>query len=340
LRAFSGQMLHFIQMHSAKGWDVTRPLPQALKAQVREIDGIMHSWVGRSFAKRTVVKEIHADSSDNAWGAIEIRSGQAIQEFWRHDRHLHINIKELRAAVAVVQSLAAPGDHVHLCVDNSVTFHYLRKGGGRLEHLNLYIKTLWEWCMKHNIRVTPVLVPSALDQADALSRTPVDKGDYTLHQELYNRLMHTMIDWCQPTWDMFASPGNNKLPQYACRWPHVGAKLVDSLHCPLKEVSTCYANPPWTLISAWLHRLKEHPSITCVMITPLWVSAPWWPLLVKLRVPGSPAIRVHPFWWMFQNFLEEDMPPTRWPLLCTILSGRNWREGKFRLRTSEFTWTN
>jgi hypothetical protein len=43
---------------------------------------------------------------------------------------LHINIKELSAAVQVVKTLAKEGEHITLGVDNLVAYHYLRKGGG------------------------------------------------------------------------------------------------------------------------------------------------------------------------------------------------------------------
>jgi hypothetical protein len=63
-------------------------------------------------------------------GGLETQTGQIVQEFWRSEIGLHINIKELKAAVAAVQSLAKPGEVVHLSVDNQVAYHYLRKGGG------------------------------------------------------------------------------------------------------------------------------------------------------------------------------------------------------------------
>ena len=53
-----------------------------------------------------------------------------IQEYWRDEGSLHINIKELRAAMASVQALAKEGEIVNLSVDNAVSYYYLKKGGG------------------------------------------------------------------------------------------------------------------------------------------------------------------------------------------------------------------
>ena len=42
---------------------------------------------------------------------------------------MHINVKELRAAINTVKSLAKTGETVDLTVDNQVTYFYLLKGG-------------------------------------------------------------------------------------------------------------------------------------------------------------------------------------------------------------------
>ena len=63
-------------------------------------------------------------------GGLDIDTGALIQEYWREEGNLHINIKELRAAMASVQALAKEGEVVNLSVDNAVSYYYLKKGGG------------------------------------------------------------------------------------------------------------------------------------------------------------------------------------------------------------------
>ena len=53
-----------------------------------------------------------------------------VQEFWRGQNGLHINVKELQAAINTVWSLAKSMELVHLSVDNSVSFAYLSRGEG------------------------------------------------------------------------------------------------------------------------------------------------------------------------------------------------------------------
>ena len=335
LRAFTNHMLSFVDLHSSRGCDCQLPIPPILKAEVLRIKDLMISWSGRLFQGHCPVRTLHSDSSSHGWAGVDLTGKKAIQEFWRDQGGLHINIKELTAALHTVKSLAKRNERVTLVVDNSVPFSYLRKGGGRKHHLNLLMQDLWEWCMERKIHLHPKLVPSVECQADFLSRTPLDKGDYTFHHQTFLNVLENFQEWIQPSWDMFASPGNCKFPLFVSRYPHWQAQKSDALNCNLDDIFQCYANPPWTCISQWLHRLWENPHLICLMITPHWVSAPWWPLLAKLRVPKSPVLEVSPFQGLFINSAGHSMPPTRWPLICTLLSGKNWRSNKFQVKVSK-----
>jgi len=76
-----------------------------------------------------MTRHLQSDSYTQGWG-VDINSGNIIQDFWREDSILHINVKELKAAMETVKSFSRPGDTVLLSVDNTVTFAYLTKGGG------------------------------------------------------------------------------------------------------------------------------------------------------------------------------------------------------------------
>ena len=101
--------------------------------------------------------------------------------------------------------------------------------------------------MQHKVLVKVHLVTSAQDQADQYTRLGLDRGDYTLNMELFLFLKQEMLPQTSlaDIWDMFASPGNCKTPNFCARHPHWQAKLVDALTCLLNQVRVCYANPPW-----------------------------------------------------------------------------------------------
>ena len=335
LRSFTDKILKFVRLHSTVGWDQKQPVPGDMKEELSSLKDLLQNWKGRPLGERLPHRTIHSDSSDYCWGAKDITTGNVTMEYWRNQRHLHINTKELGAAVQAVQALGQKGDHISLCVDNLVAFHYLRKGG-RVPYLNKLMRDLWHWCWDKDITVTPRLVPSSEDQADYLTRN-IDHGDYTLDSALFGQLKQLVKPWVQPSWDMFASPGNKKYPNFVSRFPHAGAAKVDALTCSLEGVGHCYANPPWKIIHQWLMRLKQNPHLTCWLIVPFWDSMSWFPLLAKMQVPKSKAHIIEPYWGMFTNCLGEGMPPPRWRLLSIVLSGGCWKEGKCRIRALPLT---
>ena len=213
-----------------------------------------------------------------------------------------------------------------------------QKRGGRLPHFNSILRPFVRWCEENHLNLRPNWVKSEDMLADGLSRWAYDKGDYTLSKTLFASLLHIFSQvGFQPQVDMFASPGNAQLPQFVSRWPHHQALAVNALETPLgSQFSQVYANPPWTVIHRWLQRLVEKPLVVCLMVVPYWVGTVWWPLLTRLHIKGTPTILINPRWGMFQNCLGEEMPPTKWPLICLMLSGKHFRENKFRLKTSKY----
>ena len=170
------------------------------------------------------------------------------------------NVKELDAAIQTIKSLTKPGEMVHLSVDNSVAFAYLTKGGGKLPHLNKFIRDFWQWVMANQIQVKTTLVKSDQDQADYWSRVPQDRGDYKMDRNLFLHLQRKICHFMKPEIDMFASPGNHQIKRFVSRHPHWEADRQDALRCNLEDITMCYANPPWTVIADWLNRLWDHPT--------------------------------------------------------------------------------
>ena len=335
LRAFSDLLVKFTDRQKFLGWDRKVQIPLPLQDQVREIGALLQSWEGRSFAGQSAVRKIYSDSSTQGWGALDVTSGQKLQEFWRSDLGLHINIKELKASIEACQSLAKKGETVFLTMDNSVAYSYLKKEGGRLPPFNSLMRPFLRWCHKNQVKVIPNWVKSSEMLADGLSRVKKDTGDYTLDKKVFNTLCKIFANkGFVPEVDMFASPGNHQLQKWVSRYPHRGACAVNSLECPLSQFSKVYSNPPWKVILSWLLRLKSNPHLSCLTIVPYWDGSPWWPLLTRLHDRRYPVVFINPREGLFIDCLAQVMPPTRWGLLCLVLSGRVYRERKFHLKIS------
>jgi hypothetical protein len=161
LRAFSDLLVQFTNQHSQLGWDKKVIISLELKNQVREIGTLLKDWRGRSFSGLSPVRKIFSDSSTQGWGAVDLTSGAKLQEFWRSDLGLHINIKELKASISACQSLAKEGETVFLTVDNQVAYSYLKKEGGRLPPFNSLMRPFLKWCHEKRVKVIPNLVKSS-----------------------------------------------------------------------------------------------------------------------------------------------------------------------------------
>ena len=130
LRAFTSLLTTFLQEKAHDPWDAKHFISQEMKDQIRNVRFLMENWSGRPFPVKAT-RVLHSDSSTLGWGGLDPRTGEKIQEFWREEKVLHINVKEMEAAINTVRSLAKPGETVQLCVDNQVIYYYLQKGGGR-----------------------------------------------------------------------------------------------------------------------------------------------------------------------------------------------------------------
>ena len=188
---------------------------------------MLDTWKGRPFVSKAS-QQIHSDSSTIAWAGLDIQTGKFVKDFWRKKASLHINVKELEAAICSVKSLARKNQTILLSVDNQVTYFYLTKGG-RKGQFNELLRPFIHWCIQNNIVLQVQWVPSKEMLADKLSRWEYDKGDYTLNNQLFNWIKGQFSGCIQLDTDMFASPGNKKLTQFVSRWPRWQAKQKDVL---------------------------------------------------------------------------------------------------------------
>ena len=132
LRAFTGLLVKFLAESSNHPWDSKHIIPNTIKDQLKEVKFLLENWSGRNFPQNPT-RFLHSDSSTHGWGGLDIQNGNFIQEFWRdmEGPPLHINKKELIAAINTIKSLSKEGETVSLSVDNQVIYYYLTTGGGR-----------------------------------------------------------------------------------------------------------------------------------------------------------------------------------------------------------------
>ena len=329
LRLVTQQLHAFSILQKSHGWDHLIKIPQSLKQEIKELKKYLDPNLGRKFLQ-TPKRFLHSDSSTWAWGGVDSSQKVFIQDYWRGEHTLHINAKELKAALQTIKSFAKKGESILLNIDNQVALSYLRKWGGKKEYLNNIMLELLDWCLERDISLQVQWVPSQEMVADRLTRWSKDPGDYTLDVKVFQQIVHFFSEKMTPEVDMFSSPGNAKFQKFCTRWPHHQSFLVDALKCDLAQLGQVYANPPWKVIQPWLVRLMMNRNVICLLVVTMWVSAPWWPLLIKMVQPKTKILVVQPRGGLFQNCWGELMPKPKWPLACLIVSGSFWNSRKWK----------
>ena len=117
LRAFTDHMVQFINHLQPHGWDTKGKLPHVLKEQIKEVKFLLDNYNGKPFSEPPS-KHLHSDSSNYAWAVVDPHNHLIVQDYWSDQKGLHINVKELQAAIFTVRALSKAKETVDLLVDN------------------------------------------------------------------------------------------------------------------------------------------------------------------------------------------------------------------------------
>ena len=283
--------LRSLQWHLKGNWsqvDDSPLLPVPLSEEVRKdltwwLDD-RNLTVGVSL--NTPPPELHlfTDASKAGWGAhLEelLLSGVWSEE----DKHLHINLLELKAAFLALQEFQdrLVGHSVVLMSDNTTVVAYVNKQGGTVSlPLHLLTVQVHEWAVAHSVGLSARYIPGKRNVlADGLSRQGQVMGsEWSLHQDIAERLFHL---WGHPVIDLFATRHNRKLPIFCSAFPDPWAVREDAFQHPWDNLEA-YAFPPFCLIRAVINRTMITPNFRLTLVAPLWPHAEWFPDLLSLLV--------------------------------------------------------
>ena len=291
-------------------WSGRVRLPPTLRAHLRWWAGRMQRWNGAALLPPPPpAVTVETDASTLGWGASVANAPPALRRsaatvngaFRGGDRALHITWKELFAATEGVTRLAKANGwrnlHVRVRTDATTVVPYLNKMGGRRLRLHARAAAFHHWCLRRGLRVSARHL-AGVDNvtADALSRPQTRYGEHRLSRAAWRDLFPT---WPPPV-DLFATATTARSPRYMSRVRDPNAIATDAMSAPWPR-GRLYAFPPLPLLLRLVvslpSRLPRGARLT--LLTPEWVSAPWYPLLLALARPqrrlsrrsihGSPA---------------------------------------------------
>ena len=197
---------------------------------------------------------VWTDASKTGWGGVS-SLGSTVSGVWSHEESLlHINTLECLAVTRSLLILKPPKGSVLLVrTDNTVVVSLINKqGSNKSKILSRFLHELLTLCARNKWTIRSRHLPGHLNTwADSLSRSHPVRAEWSLSPQSFQQL-RTLLN---PEIDLFAHPGNAKLPAFGCPFPFPSATVVDALATNWNRWKRIYLFPPPDLIQACLQKL-------------------------------------------------------------------------------------
>ncbi|KAG1246026.1 hypothetical protein G6F68_014809 [Rhizopus microsporus] len=162
------------------------------------------------------------------------------------------------------------------------------KSGGTssalLQDLAIQIQDI---CNTYNIQTIYQHIPGVHNtEADALSRKKIPFHESAIPKK--------MFQWIEANWgkrrvDAFAARHNHQLIEYWTLNQDHNATAIDAFQQDWR-IKGLYLYPPWKLIPQVLKKIKEQKLKEVVLITPMWPSQYWFPIILKMKHRQYPLV--------------------------------------------------
>ena len=299
-----------------KKYETFLTLTAACKADLTWWVSLEQSHLGTPVCPPCPTVTVHLDASNKGWGAVLNGQTQTGGQWSPEEATHYINYLELLAAFLAIKAFGKTwqGVTVSMHIDSITAVSYIYKSERR--H-NLQATVPAGFVNLDLVQRTKDLPPGRTctrAQADEESRTLKDRCDWMLNQSTFHQIV-TVMGALKV--DLFASCLTRQLPRFYSWRPDPEAEATDAF---MQDWSACrgYAIPPWCLIPCCLTKVKLQAA-RLVLITPLWKTQPWYPIVLELledyprRIPQQEDLVLM---LMGQEFLMQQGVPQliAWPI--------------------------
>ena len=278
------QQLHIKAVRDQKLWTDIIWLDEKARLELNWWIGNLKLREGKPILTSPPDLIIHSDAAKTGgWGA-ECNGVQTGGQWSREEKDLHINELEMIAADLAVKTflrMFPRSRSILLKVDNMTALSYIVKMGGTGSATLIEgAKSLWSFLGSKGTTLIAEYIPTKLNvAADFQSRNVEDSSEWKLHPKVFRAVCQIMG---QPEVDLFASRTSHQLNPYMSLKPDPNCGAVDALKQNWAHLFP-YAFPPFNLIGRVLKKARDQ-RMTLILIAPLWVSQPWYPLLLEMAV--------------------------------------------------------
>ncbi len=273
---------------------------------------------------------IRTDSSDFAWGGINLNTQEKVNGMWSDDeKRNHINFKELDAIFLCLQSFVKDFNLVHIRVesDNTTAVAYINNMGGKFEHLDQLARKIWFWAIDRNIWLSAAHIPGIYNViADTESRTISNvRTEWQLNPIVFKQIQ---LLWPYPEIDLFASRINTQLPKYVSWNQDPGAIAIDAMSFSWNNIES-YIFAPFSMLGRVLAKLTLDEG-SSTLVAPIWKNQFWWPKLLTMvvdtpRILGGKKLVTLPWDKQTEHPLRSSLH-----LAVFRVSGKKWLTRAYR----------
>ena len=284
------------QWHLKTHWKYPMPLDTPIPSEVDTTRGMVvrpSKGATRRVSPPKGTRNTNLYASNAGWGAhLNLESTGGLWS--QHEKHLHINLLELKAIFLVLQFFKknCSNNLVLIASDNTSVVSYISKQGGtKSAALCTLIWRILTWCHNNKVTLRARHVPGSLNViTDGLSRrNQIQSTEWSLSPQIFKKVSRI---WDSPQVDLFATSRNKKLPLYVSPIPDPQAWAVDALNIP-RENLAAYAFPPTALLPKVIQKLQSQVC-RIILIAPGWPTKPcFWDIVeMALDIPRQlPPIR-------------------------------------------------
>ena len=145
---------------------------------------------------------------------------------------------------------------------------------------------MWAWCLERNLFLSALYVPGILNKiADLLSHLKLKSTEWLLNPRIFKQIINV---YRMPVLDVFACVLNHQVPKYFSWTLDPQAVGIDAFSVNWNKC-LLYMFPPFSLIKKCLRKIIEDKA-TVLLITPVWQSRPWYPMLLNLLLPQASSV--------------------------------------------------
>ena len=279
---------------------------------------------GKSILPPEEQDTIFSDASKRGWGTHLNLAKIGGRWNWEEKVKSHINWLELKAAFLALQAFLPQLKHQHVQIgkDNKTAMTYINKLGGTSSHrLTSLALEMWNFAADRNLTLSAVYVAGEENQiTDKKSRVFQDSLEWMLHPAVFQASQKEVGFFGI---DLFATRVNHQVPAFVSWRPEPGAVATDAFSVKW-DFQLAYLFPPFCMIKRCLRKIQQDQS-HCVLITPVWKSSPWYPVILSLLV-GQPLLLPRRL-----NLLR--LPGTKRYTPCAFKKTSGWLHGPFQGKT-------